>query len=81
MTNTYMMRIYPLKKIDIPPLLNDIKVCSTLFFDCLQRLKYMYNTHIILNMHRLRVLVTVLTNRVTLRKALRVIMLDLIIVL
>lgn len=47
MMNNYMLKIQPLKCDDIPMLLNDVKICSTVFFDRLQQLKFTHGCHII----------------------------------
>ena len=40
MDKRFMLKIHPLTCADIPLLLHDIEICSNLFFDRLQELKY-----------------------------------------
>ena len=42
-----MLKIQPLKCSDIPSFLNETNICSTLFFDRLQQLKYRCGCHIL----------------------------------
>ncbi len=45
--NNYMLKIQPLKCDDIPMLLSELKICSTVFFDRLQQLKFTHGCHIL----------------------------------
>lgn len=46
MGRRYMLKIHPIKCKDIPLLLNEAGVCTNLFFDRLQELKYRHGCHI-----------------------------------